>query len=153
MATRQEQARNLMVYEVIDAVLTANPGGAHKELVNNGFEFKYGQNGALSEKYLIQLYSNNEPLFWDIMHKIPVNSASIPPASRERLSAVVPTTGSSSSQRSDWWNEILNTLQGTSTSGGGETSTEETTTGAYVGYVIVILAIVGITIYMFRTIK
>lgn len=151
MATKGQQIRTLLVYEAIDAVLTANASGVQKELQAHGFEFPHGQNAQLAEKYLIQLYSNNEPLFWDIMHKVPVNTSAIPPASKAKLNTLAPSSGAN--QRSDWWNGILNTLQGSSTSGGGESSTEETTTGAYVGYVIVILAIVGLTIYMFKTIK
>ena len=155
MATLKEQSYNAAVYDLIDAILTANPSGVQSELQKHGFEFKYGQNAQLAEKYLLQLYQNNTELFWEILDNVKVNPMNIPPVQRERLIAL--STSGNPNARFGSLDEYIqgakDFLKGTKTEGTSEETTTETTTGAYIAYIVIILAIIGTAFYLMKNVK
>ena len=151
MANLTQQAYNAAVYDLIDAMLTANPTGVQKELQNHGFDFKFGQNSQLAELYLNKTFHNNPDLFWQILNNVRVDKANVPPDQRERLSALFTSNSTTEKGFGDWFKRIVGNLQGsTTTSTGGETITQ-TATGAYIAYAFIVLAIIGITWYLLKS--
>lgn len=155
MATLTEQAKNAAVYDLIDAILTANPSGVQNELQKHNFEFKYGQNAQLAEKYLLQLYQNNAELFWEVLQNVKINAMNIPPVQRERLIALSTTANPNAKFGSldEYIQSAMDFLKGTKTEGSSEETTTETTTGAYIAYIVIVLAIIGITFYLINKVK
>ena len=157
MAIITEQDYNAAVYELIDAAIDANPSGIQAELQKHNFAFPYGQNAQLAEKYLLQLYQNNTPLFWDILSNVRIDISRIAPAQRDRLSALVPAN-STTKGIGDYYQQALDYLKnlklgGTKTEGTSEQTVTRTSTGAYIAYILIALAIVGIAFYLIKITK
>lgn len=155
--TLSQQAYNAATYDLIDAILTANPSGVQRELQNHGFEFQYGQNAQLAEKYLLQLYHNNSELFWNILQNVKVNLSAIPPAQRERLIALTSKGDANGNPNSktvqDYVQDGIDFLKGTKVEGGAEETTSEIASGAYVAAVIIVIAIIVIAFYLIKAPK
>lgn len=153
MATLTEQAYNALVYDLIDAMITANPSGVQKELQANNFQFTYGQNSQLAQNYLHQIYHNNPDLFWQIVRNVKVNKMNVPPVQRERLDTIATVNGSTAKTLEEWWQDIVSRVQGSKTEGGSTEESTQTTTGAYVVYALLIIAVIGIAVYLIRIVK
>lgn len=156
--TKSEQVKNATIYQLIDTMTSVNPSGVQKVLQDNGFVFQYGLNPSLQEKYLLQLYHNNAPLFWNISGKVSIDRSKVQPDIREKIDVLVSKSPvkkmATGGTTTSWWQTALNLVQGTpTTSGGGQQTTTETSTGAYIAYVGIAVAIVVLVIYLFRTIK
>ena len=150
MATVLEQQRNASVAHLIDTITSVASVDTLRVLSKYGFgdEFKYGINPALEDKILTQLYYNDENRFWSIINEIKVDTSKINPTDRMAYQEVV---GFSANQKGDWWKSLLGKLQGSTTeSTGGETITQ-TSTGAYIAYIFIVLAIIGITWYLIKS--
>lgn len=169
MASFTQQSYNASVYELIDAAITANASGIQAELQKNSFSFPYGQNGQLAEKYLLQLYQSNPSLFWEILSNVRIDTSKIPPAQRDRLTALV-ASDSPSKRIGDYYQQALNYLKDMNLNENresvGSTPTpvtfptttntpisereKKTPIGMYVIYAVIGIVIIGIIVYFIR---
>jgi hypothetical protein len=152
MQTQQE--KNASVYRVIDILTSANPIGTQKVLQDNGFEFKYGQNALLADKYLLKLYSNSPDEFFSIVKQIPIEKSKVNPPDRDFIDKLISESPIALNEKSGWFQSALGLLEGTTTTTyQGTPQKTETSPTAYAVYIVIGIMIIGIVVYMFKTIK
>jgi len=153
MADLSEYNKNALAFHLIDVISSASPSEVVRVLKENGFadQFPYGDNTQQAIIILQQMYIGNPEKFIQLVRQMKIDQTQITPANKEAFKDFVAQTNPSA--RVEWLSGILDTLTPKTTTGGGETITEETTGGAYVAYVVIVLAVIGLTIYMFRTLK
>jgi len=151
-----ESAQNELAFRIIDSIASASPKEVVDVLSNNGFaeQFKYGVNGQQAIIILQQLWVGNRPKFLQLVRQMKIDTSRIPPNDVNAYKEIVKQMNPNARfEVPDWLNNIWGSISETTTTGGEESSTEETSMGAYVGYVIIILAVIGITFYLIKTLK
>ena len=153
MANITQKDQHALAFHFIDVITSASPKEVVDVLTANGYadQFKYGVNGQQAIITLQQLYVSNPTKFIELVGKMNIDYTRIPPNERQAYQEMVSQTNPNA--KSEWIAGVLEMLTPKTTTGGGEITTEETTTGAYVAYVFIVLAIIGITVYIIKTIK
>ena len=161
--TTQEQ--DLVAYQLIGWATQYNPNGVSKALKDNGVNVEpYGVNPSLQENYLTKLYHQNKSRFSELLKQVPLDQSKFSPKDKQAVDNLISVLPKSNGVRKfqtggttglpSWLTTTLGFIQGTpQTSGGGTQSQTTTSSGAYIAYIILGLAIVGILYYMFKTIK
>jgi len=153
MTKLSQHDQDALAFHFIDVITGASPSEAVRVLSENGFEdqFPYGANPQKAQLLLQSLYVGNREKFVSLVKQMKIDYSRI--SQNDKLSYQKLVNPSNPNAKMDWINGIVDMITPKTTTGESETTTEETTAGAYVGYALVIIAIVGITIYLFKTLK
>lgn len=149
-----EYRKTALAFSLIDLIVKSSPNQVHQVLVSNGFEeeLKYGMNGLMAQNILQGLYVGNPERFINIMIQIKPDYSRISPEEREKYKDIANRVNPSA-RTSDWYSVILDFIRPKNVSETGVETIEETTTGAYIAYIVIVLAIIGITYFMIKSVK
>lgn len=156
MAKLSEYEQNALAFRLIDSITTASPNEVVRVLSENGFaeQFKFGVNPSQAIIILQQLWVGNRPKFLQLVKQMKIDTSRIPPSDVDAYKQIAKQNNPNAKiDVPDWINNVWNSFSEKTTTGESETTTSETTTGAYIGYVVVIIAIIVITVYLMRTVK
>ena len=147
--------QNDLAFRVIDSITSASPKEVVDVLSANGFaeDFKYGVNGERAKSVLQSLYVNDKPEFLRLVQNMKIDTTRINPSDRNAYIELATKGNQSANAKAEWLNGLWSMIAPSTTTGGGEQTTTETSSGAYVAYVIIVLAIIGVTVYMLKTVK
>lgn len=157
MPKLSEYNQNALALRFNDLITEASPNVVVDVLKKNGFadQFQYGVNALQAEKILNATYLGNRDLYVKMVGEMlpKIDTSRIDPSVREKFQNLAAENNPNPNAKSEWLSGLLDMLTPKTVTEGGETTTEETSTGAYVAYAIIVLAIIGITVYLLKTVK